>query len=128
MQGVEFSVKSIKISCSHPPNPLLFFFFFPPLKHLSGLLHGRYVVWKLWERGARSARDAVFVQHSSECPGELCWAIEERDRDGKRLPTRSGAHTVLAGQQSSKICCMSVADTNPVLFALPRASLEGYRS
>lgn len=46
------------------PAPL----FSSPPQYLSGLLHGRYVGWKLRECSALCARDVVFVQLSSERP------------------------------------------------------------
>lgn len=49
---------------------------------------------------------------------ELCCAMQNRGRDGKRLPTCSSPHAVLAGQRNNKFGCVSTADTNPVLAAL----------
>lgn len=56
--------------------------------------------------------------HHNPANAELCWATQERGRDGRRFPTCSGAHIALAGQQSGEFGCLCMADTAPVLAAL----------
>lgn len=64
----------------------------------------------------------ALLQYPVLKPPHQCRALlhhQESGRGGKRLPTCSSPHAVLARQQpSSEFGCASTADTNPVLTAL----------
>lgn len=115
----------LKYPVPTPPTPSVFFL--PPLKYLSGLLHGRYAVWKLWERSARD----MFVQHSSEHPRSAA-ITTTTPMQSSAVPCRTGAgmakgcpHAAVPtppwlGREavSFTVKAVSTADTNPVLAAL----------